>query len=320
MARYVVTGGAGFIGSHVVDALLARGDDVVVIDSLVSGFRANLPDVSPRLRFIEADIRNAQALAEAMQGATGLVHLAAMVSVVDTIARPAEGFSVNVEGTFRVLEAAAEAGLTRGVFASSAAVYGDEAGIPNREEMALAPISPYGMHKATGELLCRDISQRSELKMVPLRFFNIFGPRQDPSGPYAAVISAFVSRLSRGEPIEIHGDGGQTRDFCYVANVVDAVLAALDRAPSVAPAPLNVGTGVAVTIRELARTIAEVLVAEDAPQFGKARPGDIRHSVAAIDRASSSLDYTPAFGLAEGLRAWLTTSAHAQPDLPSEES
>lgn len=320
MTKYVVTGGAGFIGSHVVDALLARGDDVVVIDSLVSGFRANLPEASPQLRFIEADIRDPDALRDAMQDATGLVHLAAMVSVVDTIERPAEGFSVNVEGTFRVLEAAAEAGLTRGVFASSAAVYGDEAGIPNREEMALAPISPYGMHKAAGELLCRDISQRTGLKMVPLRFFNIFGPRQDPSGPYAAVISAFVSRLSRGEPLEIHGDGGQTRDFCYVANVVDAVLAALEHAPQVAPSPLNVGTGVSVTIRELARTISEVLGADDAPRFGAARAGDIRHSAAAIDRAAATLGYVPGFELAAGLRAWLTTGAHGQPDLPSEES
>lgn len=302
----LVTGGAGFIGSHVVDRLLERGDEVWVLDDLSTGTWANLGEhlANPKLHRIQADITEGlfapMAAAEAL-GITvdGVVHLAALVSVVRSMDEPLADVRTNVRGTVQVLEYARRRAAKKVVFASSAAVYGDVATVPTPEGAPLAPLSPYGVDKLTGEHFMRMYAEVHGVPTSVLRFFNVYGPRQDPSSPYSGVISIFTNRASRGQPLGIYGDGGQTRDFVYVGDVVNAIVACLDT-PESTP-PTNVGTGQGTSIETLARTVLEVSEVDLAVNKGPARAGEIRHSVAVVDQLKERFGLCAEVPLAQGL-------------------
>lgn len=303
MARYLVTGGAGFIGSHLCRGLVAQGHEVRVLDDLSSGKRANLDGVP--VEWVEGDIRDLDLLARAFQGIEVVHHHAAIASVAVSVNQPLLEQEVNLVGTLRVLEAARQAGVRRVVFAASAAAYGNNPESPKREEMRPEPASPYGLSKVAGEYYCRIYSEVYGLETVCLRYFNVFGPRQDPTSPYSGVISLFVRRLLLGQPPVIQGDGQQSRDFVYVEDVVQANL----RASQVALAGgeiYNIGCGRSTTIRELAGLLDQILGAGLEPEFAPPRPGDVRCSLADISRARTGLGYAPAVGLAEGLERTLT--------------
>ncbi len=298
MANYLVTGGAGFIGSHLCRRLVAEGHAVRVLDNLSSGKRANLEGVP--VDWVEGELGDGALLAQALQGIEVVHHHAAIASVAVSVNQPLFEQEVNVVGTLRLLEAARQAGVRRVVFAASAAAYGNNPESPKREEMRPEPASPYGLSKVAGEYYCRIYSEVFGLETVCLRYFNVFGPRQDPTSPYSGVISLFARRLLLGQPPIIQGDGGQSRDFVYVEDVVQANL----RAGQVARAGgeiYNIGCGRSTTIRELAGLLNQILGAGLEPEFAPARPGDVRCSLADISRARAGLGYAPAFGLAEGL-------------------
>ena len=302
----LVTGGAGFIGSQVVDRLLERGDDVWVLDDLSTGAWANLGEHSgdPRLRRIQADITEglfapmAAAESEGVQ-IDGVVHLAALVSVVRSMEEPLADVRTNVRGTLQVLEYARRRGVKKVVFASSAAVYGDVATVPTPEDAPLAPLSPYGVDKLTGEHFMRMYAEVHGVPTSVFRFFNVYGPRQDPSSPYSGVISIFTDRARRGQGLTIYGDGGQTRDFVYVGDVVTAIVGGLDTAESTPPT--NVGTGQGTSVDALATTILEVQGAAVPVTKGPARAGEIRHSVAVVDALAERFGHRATTTLAEGL-------------------
>lgn len=304
----LVTGGAGFIGSHVVDRLLERGDEVWVLDDLSTGKWANLGDhlESPRLHRIQADITEglfaplAAAEAEGLR-VDGIVHLAALVSVVRSMDEPLADVRANVRGTVQVLEYARRRGAPKVVFSSSAAVYGDVEQVPTPEGAPVAPLSPYGVDKLTGEHFMRMYAEVHGVPTSALRFFNVYGPRQDPSSPYSGVISIFSDRARRGQGLTIYGDGGQTRDFVYVGDVVSAIVAALDTEQSTPPT--NVGTGEATSVAALAQTILEVSGAAVPVEKGPARAGEIRHSVAVVDALEERFGLRARVPLAEGLAA-----------------
>jgi UDP-glucose 4-epimerase len=300
----LVTGGAGFIGSHLVDALVEAGCAVSVLDDLSSGSRANLDAVAGRIRLLQADIRDSAAVAAAAAGCEVVFHLAAVVSVPKTIEDPLGSAAVNETGSLLLFEAARAAGARRVVFASSSAVYGDEPTLPKREEMAPKPLSPYAVQKLAVEHYLRVYTDLFGLESVGLRFFNVFGPRQDPSSPYSGVISIFMARALEGTPPLIHGDGRQTRDFVYVGDVVRALIAAAE-APAAAGRVFNVGTGRAVAVLELWEAIAAFSGARSSPAHGPPRPGDVPHSVSAIDAAREALGFLPQVDFEQGLkRTW----------------
>ncbi|MCC7263921.1 MAG: SDR family oxidoreductase [Candidatus Latescibacteria bacterium] len=302
MAKYLVSGGAGFIGSHLCRRLIAEGHAVRVLDNLSSGKRANLEGVE--VDWVEGDIRDEALLARALQGIEFVHHHAAIASVAVSVNQPLLEQEVNLVGTLRVLEAARQAGVRRVVFAASAAAYGNNPESPKREEMRPEPASPYGLSKVAGEYYCRIYSEVFGLETVCLRYFNVFGPRQDPTSPYSGVISLFARRLLLGQRPVIQGDGEQSRDFVYVEDVVQANL----RASQVSQAGgeiYNIGCGRSTTIKELAGQLNQLLGAGLEPEFSPARPGDVRRSLADISRARAGLGYAPAFGLAEGLERTL---------------
>lgn len=316
----LVTGGAGFIGSHVVDALLARGERVVVLDDLSSGHAHNLAqhEGNPALKLVIADVatdlRARLAPIEAELGPlTRTVHLAAQVSVAKSLEDPRKDLRVNAGGVVEVLEHARAVGSRKVVFASSAAVYGDTSQVPTPEAAPKLPLSPYGLNKYAGEHWLHVYAKEFGVPTSALRFFNVYGPRQDPSSPYSGVISIFLDRTSRGEGLMVHGDGGQTRDFVYVADVARAILAALDLPE--ATAPLNVGTGDAVSVQQLAETAYEVAGKDAKIANGPARPGDIRHSCAVVDGLAEVLGVRAEVGLAEGLRETAAWYAASQPGM-----
>ncbi len=296
----LVTGGAGFIGSHLVDALVSSGCRVTVLDNLSSGHRANLDAVSGGIRFVRADIRDPGAVAAAAAGCEVIFHLAAVVSVPKTTEDPLGSAAVNETGSLLLLEAARAAHVRRVVFASSSAVYGDEPTLPKREEMAPKPLSPYAVQKLAVEHYLRVYNDLFGLESVSLRFFNVFGPRQDPSSPYSGVISLFMARALDGHPPLIHGDGRQSRDFVFVGDVVRALIAAAT-SPAAPGRVFNVGTGRAVPILRLWEVIAALSGAQTSPRHGPPRPGDVPHSVAAIDAAQGVLGYSPRVGFEAGL-------------------
>ncbi len=306
----LVTGGAGFIGSHVVRALAARGDEVRVLDNLTSGSRRNLEGVE--LDLVEGDIAGADVVREAMAGVTHVIHLAALVSVPRSVAEPTLSNATNVVGTLNVLVAARDRGIRRVVLASSSAVYGDAGEGANHEGMPLHPTSPYGVDKAAAEMYASVFHAAFGLETVALRYFNVFGPRQDPSSGYAAAVPKFISGLLDGRPPVIFGDGGQTRDFTYVENVVHANLLALE-APRAAGLSLNVATGVSVDVNTLAAELAAAVGCPDLrPVHTDPRVGDIRHSSASIERAREALGFAPVVDLREGLArtvAWYREQA-----------
>ncbi|MGH7264855.1 MAG: SDR family oxidoreductase [Candidatus Rokuibacteriota bacterium] len=296
----LVTGGAGFIGSHLVEALLARGRRVRVLDDLSSGRREFLPE-HPALELLIGDLRDADTLRRALVSADVVFHQAALRSVPRSVEDPLAYHDVNVTGTMRLLLAARDAGVRRLVFASSSSVYGDQPVLPLHEEMRPEPVSPYGASKLIGEHYCGNFTRHYGLETVSLRYFNVFGPRQDPNSEYAAVVARFVLAALRGEPLEIHGDGQQTRDFTYVANVVDANLAAA-AAPGVAGQVFNIACGERLSVIDIATRLEKVLGRSLSRRHTPRRAGDVRDTLADIGRGRRGLNYTPALDFTEGLR------------------
>jgi UDP-glucose 4-epimerase len=310
MARVVVTGGAGFIGSNLAHALVGRGDEVVIVDDLSTGRLQNLDDIRDRVTLMQGDIRDRALLAEAMRGAQFVLHQAALPSVARSVEDPETSHDVNVNGTLAVLQAARAAGVKRLTYAASSSAYGETAVLPKVETMAPEPISPYGAQKLTGEHYCAVWTKAYGLECVALRYFNVFGPRQSPHSDYAAVIPKFITRMHAGERPMIFGDGSQTRDFCFIANVVEANLKALTAAA--APGHVyNVACGERYSLLDLVTAINRVLGTSLEPVLAPPRAGDIRDSLADITAARRDLGYTAAVDFAEGLRrtvAWYTAA------------
>lgn len=318
-----VTGGAGFVGGHVVDALHALGARVSVIDDLSNASLAHLAgliEIEPdRVRFTHGSVLEDEALAQAMAGAKTCLHLAAVGSVQRSIESPERAFAVNATGTLRVLEAARRAGAQRVVLSSSSSVYGRAPGLPKVEGMRPEPISPYAASKLAAEGLCTAWASSYAIDTVSLRYFNVFGPRQRADSSYAAVVPSFVRRLLRGERPIIYGDGQQSRDFTYVANVVSGTLLAGAQRGPLAGEVFNLGAGRRTTVLELAHLLAELAVEDDGavaaePEHRPARGGDVAHSLAEISRATEVLGYTPLVSLRQGLSetlAWFRSTASA---------
>lgn len=301
MRRFLVTGGAGFIGSHLVAALAARGDQVRVLDDLSTGRAASLAALGKNVELTRGSILDADLLAKLADGVDCVFHHAALASVPASLAQPLATHQACATGTLLVLDAARRASVRRVVYAGSSAAYGDYPTPVKSEGDPIAVLSPYAAAKAAGELYCAAFHRSFGLETVTLRYFNVFGPRQDPAGPYAAVIPRFIARMLAGQQPTIFGDGYQTRDFCYVDNVVSANLLAAD-ATHAAGATINIGSGTAVTLRELVARLNETLGTQLEPAFLPERTGDIRDSRADISRAVRLLGYTPQIDLREGLR------------------
>jgi UDP-glucose 4-epimerase len=300
--RALVTGGAGFIGSHICERLLSGGHEAVVLDNFFSGHRANLGGLDVRL--VEGDVRDAEKVKGLARGCDVIFHEAAIVSVPYSVEHPQESHDVNIQGTLNVLQAARTAGVRRVVFASSAAIYGEEPTLPKTEAMRPEPMSPYGVEKLTGEHYLTTWNRLFGVETVALRYFNVFGPRQDPKSPYSGVISIFVDRILAGQPLTFFGDGSQTRDFVYVANVVDANLLAAT-AQGVSGRMYNVGCGKRTSLLSLASLIERAADKTVERRFGPARAGDIKDSVADIARAQTELGYAPAVDVEEGLKRFV---------------
>ncbi len=303
--RVLVTGGAGFIGSNTAEYLLASGHEVRIFDDLSSGKLANLSGLD--VDFIKGDIRRPEKLSAAMKGCDAVLHLAALVSVPESVRSPRMSHDINATGTFNVLSAAREAGVRRVVSASSAAVYGNLPGSPKKESMSLRAESPYAAGKLSVEHYSSVFSSVYGLETVCLRYFNVFGPRQNAASQYSGVISRFSAALSAGEPLTVFGDGGQTRDFVYVADVARANTLALTAAKAGKGEAVNIASGRSVSLLSLAGAMGTVLGKAPRILFRPAREGDIRRSLADISFARRLLGYRPAYGLEQGLG--LTLSA-----------
>jgi nucleoside-diphosphate-sugar epimerase len=296
----LITGGAGFIGSHIAEELVEQGCGVTVLDNLSTGHLENLESIKSGVEFVRGDIQDEQVLAEVVPGCDVVFHEAAVVSVTKTVAEPVSSTAVNDMGTLKVLEAARQNGVQRVVLASSSAVYGDDPRLPKVESMAPQPLSPYAVQKLTNEHYALLYNRLYGLEVVCLRYFNVYGPRQDPSSPYSGVISIFMTRAKNGTAPAIYGDGRQSRDFVYVKDVVQANILAATH--SAAPGQVfNVGTGNSIEINTLWNKIAELAQCSASPEYADARPGDIVHSVAGIQKASEKLGFCPAVSLDQGL-------------------
>lgn len=298
--KVLVTGGAGFIGSHLVEALVQIGNDVRVIDSLITGRRENLSAVADRIEWIEGDILDMRALRQSMRDVEVVFHQAALASVQLSIERPTEVHSVCATGTLQVLEAARTSGVRRVVYAGSSSAYGNSTAERNRESDLPAPMSPYAAAKLAGENYCHSYFHSFGLETVCLRYFNVFGPRQDPASPYSAVIPLFITRLLSGSPPIVYGDGLQSRDFTYVANVVHGNLLAAT-APSAAGKTINVANGQATSLIHLLKSLERLLGISSAPVHQAARAGEVRHSMADISAAVQHLGYKPLVDFETGL-------------------
>jgi nucleoside-diphosphate-sugar epimerase len=297
----LVTGGAGFIGSHLVRTLVAAHADVVVLDNFSHGSRENLADVASQVRIISGDIRNPADCAAAVQDRRFVFHLAALGSVPGSVDDPVTYNEVNIGGTLGILEAARRAGVRRIIYSASSAAYGDSPVLPKVETMAPAPKSPYAVTKLVGEYYCRVYAEVYGLSTACLRYFNVFGPRQNPKSQYAAVIPAFLEALRQGQSPRIYGDGEQTRDFCFVQNVVEAnLLAALSDRP-LAGEPLNIACGERTSLNRMLGLMQDVLQTHIAPTYLPARAGDVRDSLADITTAQQTIGYEPKIMFAKGL-------------------
>lgn len=299
--RYLVTGGAGFIGSNTVDELVRRGHDVVVLDDLSSGRIENLARVKQDVEFIQHSVTDLDRVREACRDVDYVIHLAARPSVPRSVKDPLETNRINVNGTLNVLVAARDAKVKRVVFAGSSSVYGETRTLPKREFIPAAPVSPYGMSKLTGEMYGQVFYRVYGLEFVSLRYFNVFGPRQDPRSPYSGVLSLFTAALMRGTQPTVNGDGEQSRDFTYVANVVQANLLACC-ASGAAGLAINVGTGNRYTLNQTLALLQGITGRRALAKYGPPRSGDIRDSQADITRARQVLGYEPRIGFKEGLR------------------
>ncbi len=296
LQKALVTGGAGFIGSHLVDALLARGHDVVVLDDLSTGKLENLSHVANKILFIQGSITDKVAVAKAMEGVDVVFHQAAVASVPKSIEDPEGTHAVNVIGTQNIFDAAKDAQVKRVVYASSCAVYGNAPELPKRERMLKAPASPYAEHKSQ----CEEIAAHSGVESVGLRYFNVFGPRQDPSSPYSGVISIFAKRLLEGEDITIYGDGETTRDFIFVSDVVAANIIVAE-AHALIDHIFNVGTGIETSLNRMVAVFEEALGMKSHVFYEAARAGDIQRSVADIFRIQSEFGWSPTVSFKEGI-------------------
>ena len=297
---FLVTGGAGFIGSHISDRLLADGHRVRILDNLSTGKRENIPP-SDNVELIVGDVGDYDTVRAAMQDVDFVYHEAAIASVPETVGNPLASERVNYRGTLNILETARHAGVKRVVLACSAAVYGDLPQLPKREDMAVKPMSPYAVDKLASEQACQMYTGLYGLETVSLRYFNVFGPRQDPSSPYSGVISIFSDTLKQRKQPCIYGDGEQTRDFVYVSDVVEANIRAAT-APSAAGKAINIATGGKLSINELLMTICNIQGQPFEPTYQPGRQGDIRHSRADISAAREYLDWQPVVGFEAGLR------------------
>ena len=300
LKRALVTGGAGFIGSHIVDALVSDGCQVTVLDNLSTGSDQNLFDVMDRITFYKGDIRDQQMLEKAAQDCNVIFHLAAVVSVPQTIEDPVESASINEMGTLYVLETARKKNIRRVIFSSSCAVYGDEPQLPKNEGMPIKPSSPYAVQKRTAEHYMRLGCELYGLETVSLRYFNVYGPRQDPSSPYSGVISIFMNQAVGKQSPVIFGDGNQSRDFIYVTDVVTANLLAA-RSASANGEIINIGTGSSVQINQLWDMICTLAGSTIKPRYQPARPGDIYASVASIEHAEKKLGFKVDYPFEKGL-------------------
>lgn len=301
MARYVVTGGAGFIGSNIAEELVAKGEEVVVFDNLSTGHERNVEHIRSRIEFIKGDIRNASEVRLALAGADYVLHQAALASVPRSIDDPVLVNEVNVGGTLTVLEEARRAGVKSFVFAASSSAYGDSEQLPKCEDMLPAPLSPYAVSKLIGEYYCSVYSNVYGLPALSLRYFNVFGPRQDPASQYAAVIPIFISSLLRGEAPTIFGDGGQSRDFTFVKNVVNANLVAA-RSENARGQVVNVACGERYTLNDLYAKLCGLIGCDIEPRYAATRPGDVRHSHSDISLAGHLIGYDVEVGFEEGLK------------------
>ena len=303
MAKYLVTGGAGFIGSHLAEELLRRGQCVRIVDNLSTGHLENLAAV-PAADFLEGDLAEPGVAERAVEGVDYVLHQAAIPSVPRSVKDPATSNRANITATLNVLVAAQQAGVRRLVYAASSSAYGNTATLPKREDMPANPLSPYALQKLVGEQYCQMFTRLYGLPTVSIRYFNVFGPRQDPGSPYSGVISLFADALLSGRRPTIHGDGEQTRDFTYVANVVDGVLRACEAADA-AGEVINVATGRRISLNTLLHVMNRLTGTQSEPLYQDWRAGDVHDSQADISKAAALLGYAPIVSLADGLKLTL---------------
>jgi nucleoside-diphosphate-sugar epimerase len=300
MAAYLVTGGAGFIGSHLTEELVRRGHRVRVVDSLITGKRRNLEHI-PQVEFLEGDLADLSVCTRAVDGIEYVLHQAAIPSVPRSVMDPIASNRANVTGSLNILVAARDARVKRLVYAGSSSAYGNTPTLPKREDMATNPLSPYALQKLVAEQYCQMFTQLYGFETVTIRYFNVFGPRQDPGSPYSGVISLFATAALEKRPPTIYGDGGQTRDFTYVANVVDGVLRACE-APKASGEVINVATSGRISLNELWATMSRIVGIDVKANHDAPRAGDVRDSQADITKARTLLGYTPIVSLEEGLK------------------
>jgi len=304
MRTYLVTGGAGFIGSHITEALVHRGDRVRVLDNLSTGNRQNLQPFEREIEFLEGDVADLATVSRAVSGVNCVFHQAALPSVSRSVEAPLDTHRNCVTGTLTLLHAAQQAGVRRVVYAASSSAYGNLPVMAKRESDLPDPLSPYAAAKLSGELYCRAFFHTFQLETVAIRYFNVFGPRQDPDSPYSAVIPLFITALLQGKQPTIHGDGLQTRDFTFVANVVHGNLLAVDATQAVGKT-INVGNGRSTSLNELLTALNGLLGTDVEPKYIAPRPGDVRHSLADISLARELLGYEPQVDFESGLRQTL---------------
>jgi len=300
MAGYLVTGGAGFIGSHLVETLLERNEHITVLDNLSTGIFQNIKPFLPDITFIKGDICDEEQVRTAVKGCDFILHQAAIPSVPKSVMDPVASNAANINGTLNLLIAARDFNVKRFVFACSSSVYGFDPSIPKIETQPTIPRSPYALTKLTGESYCRLFFDLYGLETVALRYFNIFGPRQNPDSQYAAVVPNFISKMLHNESPVIHSDGEQSRDFTFVENVVAANLNACS-VPEIGGEVFNIGCGTRITINELYRTLANLIGFQGDPLYTETRQGDVRHSIASIEKAAKLLNYDPQVSLHLGL-------------------
>ena len=299
----LVTGGAGFIGSHIAETLVARGARVRVIDNLSTGRLENIEAIREKVDFIRGDLADAATVRKVVEDVEVIFHEAALPSVPRSVANPRETHLACVEGTFNLLLAAKEKRVRRLIYAASSSAYGDQPTLPKVESMRPEPLSPYAAAKLVGEYYCQVFTRTYKLETICLRYFNVFGPRQDPSSPYSGVVSRFIDFLTKGERPVIYGDGEQTRDFTYISNAVDANMLAADADKGIGEV-INIANGERVTINQLFQVLKAIAGRDDVePEYQDARTGDVLHSLADITRARELLGYAPTVDLAQGLQA-----------------
>ena len=312
MASYLVTGGAGFIGSHLATELIRRGHRVRVADSLITGKRHNLDHI-PAVEFLEGDLADASFAQRAAEGMEYVLHQAAIPSVPRSVKDPIASNRANIDATLSILVAARDAGVKRFVYAGSSSAYGNTPTLPKREDMPTHPLSPYALQKLVAEQYCRMFTRLYGFETVTTRYFNVFGPRQDPGSPYSGVISLFATALLRGRQPVIYGDGEQTRDFTYVANVVDGVLRACEARTQVAGEVINVATAGRISLNELLGVMNAIVGTNLQAVYKEERAGDVKDSQADISKAKALLGYAPIVGLEEGLRHTIEWCRHSSP-------